>query len=277
MTTTIAAPEILDLPAEDYHRRPELSSSGARRLLPPSTPARFSYLSTVDEPPTRAMQLGTAAHSTILGKGAQPVLVEAEEWRTNAVKAQVAEHIAAGRVPVKPSEWEQISGMVRAIRAHPVAGPLLTEGSGVAERAVFWSDPETGVRCRALLDWTPNNGRSIVDLKTTADVAPSGLGRLFAAHGYPIQAAWYLDAARAVGLAGPETPFIFVFVSREPPHEVVIADCDRDDLAWAHEQCRLARQIYRDCAESGIWPSYPTEPITVRMPPWARRDPQETW
>lgn len=277
MTTTLSAPQILDMPADEYHRRTELSSTGARRLLPPSTPAKFAYLADHEEPPTRAMQIGTAAHSLILGKGAQPVLVDAEEWRSNAVKAEVAAHVAAGRVPVKPSEWRQITGMAKAIGEHPVAGPLLAAGSGVAERAVFWSDPETGTRCRALLDWTPNNGRSVVDLKTTGDVAPAGLGRLFAAHGYPIQAAWYLDAARAVGLAGSETPFIFVFVSREPPHEVVIADCDRDDLAWAHEQCRIARQIHRDCTESGIWPSHPTEPITVRMPPWARRDPQETW
>jgi len=165
--------------------------------------------------------------------------------------------------------------MVAAVRAHPLAGQLLDPERGTPERAIWWTDERTGTPCRALIDWSPANGRSLVDLKTTGDVAPDGLGRLFSAHGYPIQGAHYLRAAAAAGLVGPGAPFVFVLVSRDPPHDVVVARSDPQDLAWADDQCERAYEMWRDCTESGLWPGYSTDLITVTMPPWARRDAEE--
>jgi len=105
----VTEPVILDdLPVEEYHRDPvvggSLSSSGARKLLPPSCPALFAYER--DNPPasTKTFEIGHAAHQAGLGVGPELVVVSAEKWDTNAVKAEVAGIRDAGMVPLKPSD-----------------------------------------------------------------------------------------------------------------------------------------------------------------------------
>ena len=61
---TITAPGVYDIPAEDYHRDPvpggSLSSTGARKLLPPSCPAKFRYEQDNPPTPTAALDFGQA-------------------------------------------------------------------------------------------------------------------------------------------------------------------------------------------------------------------------
>src|SRR5690606_41415891 len=58
----------MDMPEAVYHSRPELSSTGARRLL--DSPARFRYFEDNPQPHKQVFDLGTAAHTKILGVGA---------------------------------------------------------------------------------------------------------------------------------------------------------------------------------------------------------------
>ena len=255
--------------AEEYHRHPALSSGTVRTLLRRS-PAHALWERQHPIEPTPQMQLGTAFHTLTLGVGQHWHACQHEQRTTKAAKEEVAEAVANGLIPLRPSEIRQLLGMSRALQAHPLAGPLLAEGQ--PEQMVFWEDERTGVHCRAMLDFLPANGRSIVDLKSTGDLSPASVGKLFASHGYPIQAAWYRRAAAAAAAGIGDLPFVFVLVDRDPPHPVVVATVDPDDLAWADEQCDRACEIWRDCTASGLWPGYPTEPISVRMPPWARRD-----
>jgi len=261
--------------AEEYHANPALSSGTVRTLLRRS-PAHALWERQHPIEPTPQMQLGTAFHTEVLGVGQAYEVCQYEDRRTKAAQDEVAKFRALGMIPLRPSENTQLHCMAEAVREHPLAGPLLADGE--AERMVFWEDEKTGVQCRAMLDFLPANGRSIVDLKSTGDLSPASVGKLFASHGYPMQAAWYRRAAIAAGIG--DLPFVFVLVDRDPPHPVVVATVDPDDLAWAGEQCDRACEIWRDCTASGLWPGYPTEPISVRMPGWARRDYdtlEETW
>src|SRR4051794_7548534 len=113
--TVITEPGVYDIDDVTYHADPvpdgSLSSSGARKLLPPSCPAIFKYER--DNPPasTKTFDLGHAAHKLCLGVGPDVVEVEADSWRTNAAKDRGEEIRAAGGVPLLTAEYQQVQDM----------------------------------------------------------------------------------------------------------------------------------------------------------------------
>jgi hypothetical protein len=50
-----------------------------------------------------------------------------------------------------------------------------------------------------------------------------------------------------------------------------VVELDHDALAWGAERNTRAREIFRDCTESGIWPGYQADGThtTVSLPGWA--------
>ncbi len=60
-----------DMPEEEYHRRPELSSTGARLLL--DSPAKYAYAQTHPQPHKQAFDVGHAVHARVLGVGSPAV------------------------------------------------------------------------------------------------------------------------------------------------------------------------------------------------------------
>jgi len=268
------------MPDAEYRRVPGLSYSGAKKLLPPSTPAHYRYEQDHPSPPKRAYDLGHAAHRMVLGAGAELVLIDARDYRTKAAQEARDAAYDAGQTPLLPHEWAAAEAMARAVREHPLAGRLYADGR--PEVSLFWTDPETGVPLKARLDWLPNSrpGRPVLvpDLKTIAGLAhPSVLSRPIDDYRYHMQAAMYLDGLAACGLTPPEgAAFLNVFVEKEPPHLVQVVQIDHRDIELGRGLNRAAMEIWRDCTTSGVWPGYPVEIATVSLPPYARRRHEES-
>lgn len=244
----------LDMPAEDYHADPvpggSLSSTGARRLLPPGCPALFHYDRTHPAETKRVFELGHAAHAEALGTGPELVDMGEGRWDTNAIKAKLKEVRTRGAVPLKTPEYQQIRAMAEALRQHELAGPLLAM-QGHAEASIFWQ--QYGIWRRARLDWLTHY--AVVDYKTAESVAPSALERAMHRYGYYAQGDWYLDAARAVGF--DPTGFFLIAQEKTPPYLVTVADPDHNALKVGRMRNREAIDIYRECTETGRWPAYP--------------------
>lgn len=285
--TTIAQitePGVYDIPAEVYHKDPvkggSLSSSGARRLLPPSCPALFWHDRTSRAPRKKAWDFGTAAHSEVLGNGAPITVVDAADWRTKAAKEQRAEVEAAGGVAVLPSDYDVILAMAAQIKAHPTASALLRRDRGAAERTLVWRDYSSGIWCRALLDWLPHetDRRIIVaDYKTTHDASPEAIAKSVEDWGYHQQAPWYLDGIKALGLHGGREPaFVFVFQQKSAPYLVTVVELDPVAMRIGEAKNRRAREVFRDCMASGRWPGYSDAIEYISLPAWAeKRDKEE--
>jgi hypothetical protein len=272
-----------DIPADVYHRDPvtgsSLSSSGARALLPPSCPARFRYdRDHPRETSTKAFDLGHAAHRAVLGAGADFLVVDAADWRTNAAKEQRAEAYATGRTPLLADEYEQVRAMVVALTAHPYAAALFRPGTGHPEQTLVWRNDSVGIWCRAMLDWLPNArpGRRMVvpDYKTAAAVDRASLARAVASHGYHQQAAHNLDGVVALGLAD-DPAFVFVCQEKTPPYLVTVIQLDPTALAIGRARNARAYEIFRDCTASGHWPGYAPDVETIALPRWAEREHEE--
>lgn len=271
----IDQPGVYDIPADAYHRDPvpggSLSSSGARRLLPPSCPALYRHWA--DNPPEHSHEfdMGHAAHLLVLGEGPDLHVVDAPDWRTKAAKAERADAYAAGLVPLLPHEFDQVQDMAAALRRDPLAMEALA-GDGTAEQTLIWQDPDTGVWCRARPDWMTTDG--LVDYKTTTAVDPDAVARSVATYGYHVQAPFYLDGAVHLDLVDPDATFAFVFQSKSPPYLVSVVELDDEAMATGRALAAQARRTYADCVLTGRWPGYSDDVALISLPRYARR-PQE--
>jgi PDDEXK-like domain of unknown function (DUF3799) len=272
----LTQPGVYDIPDEVYHADPvpggSLSSTGARKLLPPSCPAKFRYEQ--DHPVHKAVfDLGRAAHLLVLGTGAEIVCIDAPDWRTSAAKDQREAARAEGKTPLLPAEHQQVQAMAAAIREHPVAGRLLDPERGTAEQSLFWQDGEFGIWCRARLDWMRDAAAGqrfvIADYKTADCAEPGSFARSAANFGYHQQDAFYCDGICALGLAD-DPAFVFVVQEKNPPYLVSICELDEADRRAGRRLNHLAAEIFRDCKAAGVWPGYSTEINHVSLPAWAR-------
>jgi hypothetical protein len=268
----ITEPGIYDMTNEEYHsHRYALSSSGARKLLPPGCPAKFRWEQDNPQPVKKVFDIGNAAHKLVLGTGPELRIVDYERWDTKAAKAEVAEARAAGAIPLKRPEWEQVHAMADALRAHPVASLLFDPGQGTPERSLFWRDEKTGVMLRARLDWLPNPraGRLIIpDYKTCASAEPERLMRAVDEFGYHQQDDWYRRGARALDLADDDAAFVFVCQEKQAPYVVTVIEMDATARRIGAARNRRAIERFAECTRTGHWPGYSDEIAYVSLPPW---------
>ncbi|WP_425832628.1 PD-(D/E)XK nuclease-like domain-containing protein [Streptomyces fractus] len=276
----ITEPGIYDMSNEEYHsHRYALSSSGARRLLAPSCPAIFRWEQDNPQSPKKTFDIGNAAHHLVLGEGPDLCLVDHERWDTTVAKAEVKEARAAGAVPLKRAEYEQVHAMAEAIRQHPIASLLFDPERGTPERSLFWRDERTGVMCRARLDWLPDprDGRLIIpDYKTCRSAEPDALAKAMHEYGYHQQDDWYRRGARALNLAGPDAAFVFVCQEKTAPYVVTVFEADVFARRIGAARNRRALQVFAECTASGRWPAYHDDIVPLPLPTWAeKRDTEE--
>ncbi|WP_375490262.1 PD-(D/E)XK nuclease-like domain-containing protein [uncultured Jatrophihabitans sp.] len=274
-TEQITAPGVYpDLGLEDYHAHADwLSSTGARKLLPPSCPALFRWEQDNPPGPKDVFDVGHAAHDMVLGGGPEIVRIEAVNWLTKAAKQQRDEVRARGAVPVLAATHDEVKAMAESVMAHPVAGRLLEHGTGQPETSLFWFDETSGVKRRARLDWLPSqSGRRLIvpDLKSCISAQRDEFAKAAARHGYPAQAAYYLDGVHALGLA-EHAVFVFVAVEKTPPYLVNVIQLDVTAMRIGAAMNRTAIDTFADCTRTGTWPGYADDVEIASMPVWFER------
>lgn len=255
-----------DMPESEYHSRKELSSTGARRLL--DSPARFRYWEDHPQPHKAVFDLGTAAHTKILGVGASTVVYPVEHLTpsgnvstSKATVAWVEEQRAAGLLPITASDARKVDRMAEAVLAEPEARQILER---IVGREVTIVQEIDGVPVRARFDLY--DGHRAADLKTTRDASPRAFNRSIGSYGYHVQQQWY-DEAHKAETGGYLEGFTFVVVESAPPHLVGVYEID---FVWAElgsNAAKKARGLFRECTESGVWPGYGAATLTA--PTWA--------
>ena len=288
--TTIAEPITTGAPAlgihtdlsnGDYHAdKTSLSSSGARKLLAPSTPAHFRYEQDNPQPATKTFDYGNAAHKRVLGNGPELVVIEHDTWNTKAAKAEVAEARERGAIPLKQHEMDMINGMADAIRNHPLASALLDPAFGAPEQSGFWIDGPTGIRRRVRFDWLPSiqSGRLIIpDYKTAADASDDAMQRDIAKYGYNQQADWYEEAARALGLGGQDAELLLIVQEKKAPFLINVIGIEFGSRIIGGAKNRAAINTFAECMSTGNWPGYGDEPNYLALPGYAENRDKEIY
>ncbi|MGV9756987.1 PD-(D/E)XK nuclease-like domain-containing protein [Streptomyces tricolor] len=260
-----------DLTAEQYHAdRTSISSSGLRALLPPGCPAQFKYDRDNPRPPKKEFDFGHVSHKLVLGEGSQVEIVEYPDWRTLDARDQRDAAHAEGRIPILSKDYEVAEAMADAVRRHPIAGPLFQPGTGRAELSIFWTDQETGVRCRIRPDWLKElPGLALcADYKSCRDANPEAVSRAIRDYSYHQQDALYVDGIWAA-LDPTDVRMIFVFQSKTPPYLITVRELAQQDRDIGRARNQHALRLYADCERTGIWPDWTgpvTEIPTISMP-----------
>jgi len=266
-----------DLPMTEYLadpcETPSLSSSIIHRLCAQSPwhawTAHPKLNPDYQAETSERFDLGTAAHAFILQGATDFTVIDAPDWRTKDAQTKRDAARLAGYTPLLRAQWDQVLEMAAAL------GPQLDQletprpfsaPTGKAEQTLIWE--ESGIWCRARLDWLHDDYRMIEDLKTTSSANPSAWSRAMFSLGYDIQAAWYTRGLKAVLGTDAYAQFRFILVEINPPYAVSAVALAPDACILAEKKITYALDVWRECLKTNVWPGYPTATAYVDAPPW---------
>lgn len=266
---------LYDMPPEEYHAHPALSSSAIRRLMPPSVPALFRYWQTHEMPTTRSMDKGSIAHTYVLTEGEVVGEVDAPDYRTKAAREERDAVRASGRIPLLKHEHDTVKAMAAEIRRNKLAMAILDPSKGRPEVSLFWDeepdDDGLVVPCRARIDWlrVPTVGRVTgLDYKTCTDVSRAGIEKSVARYSYDVQEHHYERGALRTGVAAADFTFLFLFQDTNPPYLCHVVQLPPEWKALAERRWKAALDLYRRCVAADEWPGYGDEITELSMPRW---------
>lgn len=163
------------------------------------------------------------------------------------------------------AEADQIKGMLDRLLAHRVASNLLK--TGVSEVSGFWSDSETGTRCRIRPDYL-RAGPMVIDYKTCADASFDAFSKACAKFKYDVQAAHYTSGIQAI-TGNKCDQFVFIAQEKEPPYELMVYPADEGFIELGRRKVSRALRIFTECQKTGVWPGYSESPVNLSLPAWA--------
>lgn len=270
------------MPETVYHDDPvvggSLSSTGARKLLD-TCPAKFRWWADHQQPYRTVFEEGKAAHRKVLGAGPELVLFPGtgknpEAWQKADDIAAVAALRAEGKVPLKQSQMDMVNAMADAMRAEPLARPLLDPDQGATELSLFWRERGAWGRARPDRVVRLSSGRTaIVDYKSAVSAAPADVEKSIAKFGYHIQGAFYRAAAQALGICGmDDSVFLLIVQEKEPPFLTTVVEPDHTAMRMGAIRVRQAFDRYAECVRDDRWPGYSEDVVIAELPPWETRE-----
>jgi len=260
---------------EVYHREaPGLSCSGLKHMA--KSPAHFQCREEYQETP--AMVFGSAVHCAVLEPDVYAEAYEVHPDGTRFTAKLKGECAAQGLTPIKQGDHDRIRRIADAVRSHPDARALLSDG--LAEASGFWKDPATGVQCKLRADWINPGLRAVVDLKTAGNpfgakngspACPSAWQNTVARSNGHWQPAWYLTGASII--TGERwADFAWIVVEPDPPFVVGVYQASKNLVYQAAEEIKPVVARYAECLRSDEWPvpRYGLEEMS--LPEWRVRE-----
>ena len=287
-----------NLSNEEYHGSAGYGSS-TLKMINEMPYSKMDWKRKHPEPPSAAMQLGTAVHTMAL----EPDKVESEivampyfNGRTNQGKADKEKFYQdnAGKLILSEADYEKAEAMADRLRAHPQIGEcyLNPDLKGIAEQSVFyWYNPEDWdnnhdyrVMCKVRPDWIVPGHPIIFDLKTTRDATETEFAKVIKKLSYHLSAAMYLDGCnrnpgfrQAMGVERFEK-FVWILVENEPPYECRSFELSNKDFEDGgilyHSAVRRLHQYKQSAWKGyGAFDGKEYQPITtvIEAPNWGNK------
>jgi hypothetical protein len=273
MNDVIAKAETFDADDVTYHASEGISNSKLGEFL--DDPLLFYHYHVAKDwtrpPPTPAMQFGTAIHSLLPPGDAgdsfvcipSTVLNKDGDRKGKAWEQFAAEN--AGKMLLKPHEFEPYQQILEAAESHPMAWALAE--AELVECNIRWTDAETGLLLRSRLDRLHIARGLIIDIKTTTATDEQSFANEVARYGYHRQAAFYQQAA--FELTADLHPFVFCAVRKTRPYTVRFYDLADSFLQRGEDEVRAGLLRLKTCLDTGTWtpPAY-GEIHTLSEPKW---------
>lgn len=245
-----------------YHAdRTAVSCSQLKNLL--RSPAHFkkALLSGFQES-TTSQDFGSAVHLAVL----EPLLFAKSIaiWRGGTRRGIIWEKFKEahrGMIIFNPDDYEHVINVRDAVNRYVLPndtdttlGQLLAYGE--SEKTIFWTDDETGIRCKVRVD-NLIPGTVIFDLKTCGDCRPDEFVKFQALKlDYDLQAAMYHSGVRA--FTGDILPFCFIAAEDSDPHGVWLHETGPGSQFFENgmEKFRYVLRTLAKSRETDTWPIY---------------------
>lgn len=232
--------------------------------------AWYKAFAEVPEEYTDATDRGQLAHALLLG-GGEIVVVQANDWRTNAAKAERDAARANGKTPVLAHKLEEASIMTEKVLSQLQKRGI--ELTGESEATVIWQSPY-GAWCQGRLDHFLFKSGTIWDFKFVQNASKKTCEASFINYGYDIQHAAYVEAIETIfpELAG-RVKMLFLFIEVDPPHALRIMPVGgtmrtSGQWRWARA-CEEWKQYLNFYGKETPWPAYLDDGEAAECPPWA--------
>lgn len=221
---------------------------------------------------TEATKFGTVFHSWLLEDARDFVTIPTEVLSANGSKAggkwKEFEAANAGKTLLKAHEVLILKSMRAEIEEHEMANRILFDirPRGNNEIAVQFTCGHTGIQRRCLIDALRDS--VIADVKTTDDAGPKAFSRKAFDFGYHRQAAWYIDAVKA--LTGDTLPFVFIVCQKSEPYTVNVYRLDDDYIALGRDENESDLRRFSEARRLNVWREESHGQILeLKAPKWA--------
>ena len=178
-----------------------------------------------------------------------------------------AVHAARTIIPVgtdaSAATMASMMSMADAVRAYAPAAEVL-DGADT-EVTIIWTDPETGIVCKARPDIIGNG--TLADLKKTRSTVERRFSAQAADLGYFEQLAFYRRSI-VHGLGWTPKRVCFIAAEDAAPHEPAVFDVDADTLDAADKRVSARLRRLAECRDSGAWPGRHASPVALTAPRW---------
>ena len=232
---------------------------------------------------------GEKSAAFLFGSACHKWLLEPETWddeyaiapnadqRTKAGKEEWARWSEEneGKIPIKQGDWNVMNDMSNIIASVPVAAVML---KGQHEVPFFWTDPETGERCKCKADCVrlANGKYVIVDYKTTANASTEQFNRSLIKFGYHVQAAMYTEGLQHALHLDYRPKFFFVAQEKKAPYAVNVIEVSEEVMEYGDRVYHDLMRKYHECKEVDIWPGYVDDVVNETwLPGWVDMESEE--
>lgn len=249
------------------------------------SPEKFRWA--VDHPeedPSPSLIFGQAAHKMLL----EPLDFSTEfaikpdgvDRRTKEGKEEWARFMAvsAGKTVISMDDYVTVKDMAAKAMGDPMVAKLL---DGRKEVPFFWTDPDTGVKCKVKADCVTylNDVPVIVDYKTCKNAKTESFQRDAYQYGYHLQAAMYTEALMRTGNLEERPMFVFICQEKDDCHSVNIITVPDDVMNYGLDTFRTLLGIYAECERTGKWFGYTGstgQPNEMTLPAWLKKESEKS-
>lgn len=276
---------------EEYHARPEFSSSQLKDML--RSGAHFysnHVLKEVERESKASMDFGTLAHTLFL----EPDQFEAEfavlpedapkRPTETMLKAKnpspdtlgkiefwenfEAEH--AGKIIVTAEQIQGAQRIVENLKQLSMYAEM-QNNFGMAEASIFFTDPAFDLELRIRPDWHIAPCKAfpfglILDLKTTTDARPNAFSKKCGDFGYDLSAAMYREGFQEYYRTEQKPPFIFLVAESSIPFNVKQYQASELFLSVGETRYNKAKELLAESLLINEWDGYSLELEEIFLP-----------
>lgn len=237
------------------------------------SPQMYRYRLSVPIEDTPALALGRATHTLVF----EPALFAEEYviWQGGRRAGKEWDAFAdahSDKTILREQDADMVTQLAEAISRHPLVQPYLDGGE--FEWPVTWTDPDTGLTCKARLDWPIPKRRILLDLKTCVSAEAHRFGAAAARLGYHLQMGHYYNAC-TYGLKWRPEQVLIVAAEKDAPHDVAVFQMSDDDIYLACEEVAELLRKVKVCRQTGVWPGRYLERQALTLPAWVTMDDEE--